>query len=440
MNEATESLHFSDAYAMLAQQLGSAQSQVVCALAAPCAKPLFDLLLGCRRRGLALTLLVPGAAEDIAPGVAWERLQAAGATLHWLAATAPRLHTSVCVVDGALVLSGDLARLGPVPEPHTAGVLLQRSSALAALCGQGLGALLVAFAQAQDPAPQVRTQGAAYPHSDALMAFDDPSQWAADWHTGLLEAHALALQADIAEMHRTLNAFDHAQDASIGSLLRQCMDAKRQHLQQLHAKTGSEASRAQAQEAQDSFARYTQAQDAKPAAPSALDPQAQAQLKQLYRKLAMRLHPDRVDEQDKPEAQALFQRLQTSYENNDFAALQTLQEQLLHAPGAARGASPLRRNAMRSAASVAAALKDRLAQQQQERAAIVRSATWQTLSRQSNWAVWFAQQASYLRAELDRYAQALASSTAQPTSPSTTKPTSASTPPSTAQPAAAHAP
>jgi hypothetical protein len=39
----------------------------------------------------------------------------------------------------------------------------------------------------------------------------------------LLEAHALALQADIAEMHRTLNAFDHAQDASIGSLLRQCI-------------------------------------------------------------------------------------------------------------------------------------------------------------------------------------------------------------------------
>ena len=62
----------------------------------------------------------------------------------------------------------------------------------------------------------------------------------------------------------------------------------------------------------------------------------------------------------------------------------------------------------------------------------MRSATWQTLSRQSNWAVWFAQQASYLRAELDRYAQALAPCNAQPTS--------ASTPPSTAQPAAAHAP
>ena len=432
MNEATESLHFADAYAVLAQQLGSARMQVVCALAAPCAKPLFDLLLGCSRRGLALTLVMPGAAEELAPGMAWERLQAAGATLHWLAATAPRLHTSVCLVDGALVLSGDLARLGPVPEPQTAGVLLQQSSALAALCGQGLGALLVAYAQAQDLAPHVQTKGAAYPNSDALMAFDDPSQWAAAWHTGLLEAHALALQADIAEMHRTLNAFDHAQDASIGSLLRQCMDAKRQHLQQIYAQTGSEASRAQAQEAQDSFARYTQAQDAKPPAPSAIEPQAQAQMKQIYRKLAMRLHPDRVDDHDKPEAQALFQRLQSCYENNDFAALQTLQEQVLQAPGAAHGtafgASALRGNARRSAASVAAALKDRLAQQQRERAAIVRSATWQTLSSQSNWAVWFAQQASYLRAELDRYAQALAPTTAPTTSPST------------APPAAAHAP
>lgn len=436
MNEATESLHFADAYAVLAQQLGSARMQVVCALAAPCAKPLFDLLLGCSRRGLALTLVMPGAAEELAPGMAWERLQATGATLRWLAATAPRLHTSVCLVDGALVLSGDLARLGPVPEPQTAGVLLQRSSARAALCGQGLGALLVAYAQAQDPAAHGGAKDADCPlATDALMPLDDPSQWAAAWHTGLLEAHALALQADIAEMHRTLNAFDHAQDASIGSLLRRCMDAKRQHLQQLYAQTGSEASRAQAQEAQDSFARYTQAQDAKPPAPSAIEPQAQAQMKQLYRKLAMRLHPDRVDDHDKPEAQALFQRLQSCYENNDFAALQTLQEQVLQAPGAAHGtvfgASALRGNARRSAASVAAALKDRLAQQQRERAAIVRSATWQTLSSQSNWAVWFAQQASYLRAELDRYAQALAPTTA-PTAPTTS--------PSTAPPAAAHAP
>ena len=137
-------------------------------------------------------------------------------------------------------------------------------------------------------------------------------------------------------------------------------------------------------------------------------------MKQLYRKLAMRLHPDRVEEDDKAEAQALFQRLQAGYENNDFAALQALEQQVLLAPQASPVASTGagKAGARRSPAQQAAALKERLAQHQRDRTGILRSATWQTLSTQSNWTVWFSQQASYLHAEMQRYAQALGASSA----------------------------
>ena len=134
-------------------------------------------------------------------------------------------------------------------------------------------------------------------------------------------------------------------------------------------------------------------------------------MKQLYRKLAMRLHPDRVDEDDKTEAQAMFQRLQSSYEHNDFFALLALEQQVLLAPSSAPGArertGPARGHGLHSPAQQAARLKERLAQHQGERSRILRSATWQTLSTQSNWTLWFSQQASYLQAELQRYAQAL---------------------------------
>ena len=256
-----------------------------------------------------------------------------------------------------------------------------------------------------------------------MATFDDPQQWAPPWQTALLQAHALALQADLADMHRTINAFDQAQDAAIGPLLRDCLDAKRQHLQALHAQTGSAEARAQADDAQAQFERYTQDQDAKPAAAPALDAAAQAQMKQLYRKLAMRLHPDRVEEDDKTEAQALFQRLQASYEHNDFAALLALEQQVLLGPQVVPGASTgtgtgtLRGAGLRSPAQQAAALKDRLAQHQRDRAGILRSATWQTLSTQSNWTLWFSQQASYLHAEMQRYAQALGASSAPPAQP-----------------------
>ena len=424
MTDVSDSLHFADAHTLVAQQLGSARQQVLCALAGPCGRPLFELLLGCCRKGIALTLVVSGEAQDQAPGIAWERLGALGATLHRLRAGAPRLHTSVCVVDGAAVLSGDLARLQLLPDAQSAGVLLQTNAALADDCARGLSQLAVEHAGAQDAAPGglPLAPSAAAP-ATALATFDDPQQWAPPWQTALLQAHALALQADLADMHRTINAFDQAQDAAIGPLLRDCLDAKRQHLQALHAQTGSDEARAQADDAQAQFDRYTQDQDAKPAAAPALDAAAQAQMKQHYRKLAMRLHPDRVEEDDKTEAQALFQRLQASYEHNDFAALLALEQQVLLGPQVVPGASTgtgtgtLRGAGLRSPAQQAAALKDRLAQHQRDRAGILRSATWQTLSTQSNWTLWFSQQAIYLHAEMQRYAQALGASSAPPAQP-----------------------
>jgi len=414
MNGAIDSLHFSDAHAVVAQQLTGARTQVVCAIAGPCARPLFDLLLGCRRRGVALTVVVPGDAQDTAPGIAWERLDAAGAVLHWLEPDAPRLHTSLCLIDAMLVLSGDLARLGPLPDPQSAGVLLQTNGALATRCAQGLSTFVLAHARRPDTAQtgQLKAEAPAALGTE-LLILNPAQRGAAAWQAELLLAHTLAMQADIAEMHRTLNAFDREQDACIGDLLRQCMDAKRHHLQQLHAQTGSEESRANAQEAQESFDQYTRTQDAKPAPPVALDPDTQAQMKQLYRKLAMRLHPDRVESQDKTEAQALFQHLQSSYENNDFFALQVLQQQVMQEPGIALDGATLGLPA-RNTADQVVSLQERLAQQQRERASIVRSATWQTLSTQGNWAVWFAQQASYLQAELARYDRAVSATHPRP--------------------------
>lgn len=423
MTDATDTLHFSDAQAALAQQLGGTRQRVLCGLAGPCGRGLFELLLGCRRKGLAVTLVVSGEMQDQAPGIAWERLSALGATLHRLRPGAPRLHTSVCVLDGATVLSGDLAGTPPLPDTPAWGLLVQTSAQRADECARGLSQLVLEYANTPEappghPAHPAQALAApapeAAPATAAVAHFVDPAHWAPAWQTALLQAHALALQADLAEMHRTLNAFDQAQDAAIGALLRACLDAKRQHLQQLHARSGNEDSRAQAEEAQAQFERYTQDQDAKPAAAPALDAAAQAQMKQLYRKLAMRLHPDRVEEDDKSDAQALFQRLQASYEHNDLAALRDLEQQVLLEPQTMAGSSHTATGTKqaswgsavwRNPAQQAAALKERLAQHQRERSQILRSATWQTLSTQSNWTLWFAQQASYLQTELQRYAQ-----------------------------------
>ena len=406
MDPVAESLHFSDAHAILSEQLAGAHQHVVCGLSGPCGRALFDLLLACSRKGLALTLAVPGEPQDQTPGIAWERLTAMGATLHRLRPGAPRLHTSVCVIDAAMVVSGDLGPLKAVPDAQFAGLLVQANPTVAQACQRGLAQWAAQHAdseaaQAGGPAdPAASGEG-------ALATYDDPRLWAPPWQTDLLQAHTLALQADLAEMHRTLNAFDQAQDEAIGPLLRECLDAKRQHLQQLHAQSGSEASRTQAEQAQEQFDRYTQAQSAKPAPAPPLDREAQAHMKQLYRKLAMRLHPDRVEADGKAEAHALFQLLQAGYENNDLAALQALAQQISTAPPMNASAAPTNAESANAAQRHTVSLKSRLEQHLRDRAALLRSPTWQTLSTQSNWAVWFDQQARYLHAELERYSQAL---------------------------------
>ena len=51
--------HFASAYAALEALLKSGRTRVHCALAQPCARPLFNLLLQARRQGLALTVVLP---------------------------------------------------------------------------------------------------------------------------------------------------------------------------------------------------------------------------------------------------------------------------------------------------------------------------------------------------------------------------------------------
>jgi hypothetical protein len=228
------------------------------------------------------------------------------------------------------------------------------------------------------------------------------------------------------ELNTPYNPEDRVLKASVKAVVTNCEAISKCVSQVEDAVKQSQAEAAllksQADDAQAQFERYTQDQDAKPAAAPALDAAAQAQMKQLYRKLAMRLHPDRVEEDEKTEAQTLFQRLQTSYEHNDFAALLALEQQVLLAPQAVSGASTgpdlLRGAGLRSPAQQAAALKERLAQHQRDRTGILRSATWQTLSTQSNWTLWFTQQANYLQAELQRYAQAPGASPAPTADPS----------------------
>ncbi len=417
--------YFADAPSAVQSLLAAARHRVVCALARDCGRPWFEMLLQVARRGVPLCLLVPDTAINRQSAIAWERLSAAGGELRWMDATAPILQTSVCVVDGHTVLSGALAELSTLLRDDFAGVVRQSDLDLAARCLQGITALAAQTTEGVTPgttnpiapdcaaAPAAPTEAAhavvAPASAQALLLSADVQARTAAWQSELLHCHSLALQAELDEMQRTIQSFDRQQDAAIGTLLRDFLDLKRQYLAQMHARFGGAERAAKAQQADESFSRYTDSHaDAQGLdAPPELDAPAQQELKRMYRKLAMQCHPDRMDsEQDKHLAQALFQRLQRSYQASDLRGLQNLQAQLEQGPnppGRSGGAS----RAPAQWALQLSALQNTLTQQQAQRQGLLQSATWRTLVTQSRWDVWFAQQAAHLQTEIERYRQAL---------------------------------
>ena len=418
--------YFADAATAVQALLAGARQQVVCALAQGCGRHWFELLLQVRRRGVALRLLVPDTAANRQSAIAWERMSAAGGELLWLDSSAPVLQTPVCIVDGHTVLSGAIADLSTLAREDFAGVVRQSDLGLAQRCLDGLQAL-AALADAAPSAPsnvqptasgpmnEVAAHGAPLvAGSQALVLSADLQARTAAWQSELLQCHSVAMQAELDELQRTMQSFDRQQDAAIGELLREFLDLKRQYLAHMHARYGGADREDQARQADDNFSRYTESHpdETSAQAPPELDPQAQQELKRLYRKLAMQCHPDRMDTlQDKQHAQALFQRLQRSYQASDMRGLQSLQAQLDLGQGQASASrSGGHAGAQRPPAQWAmelSALQGTLAQLHAQRLQILQSATWRTLATQSRWDLWFAQQANHLHTEVQRYREAL---------------------------------
>jgi len=181
------------------------------------------------------------------------------------------------------------------------------------------------------------------------------------------------------------------------------LDIKRRVLKAQSKKDQSADHRAQAQAAEDTYEQYEKARAAKAdeTKPEQLAPQQQADLKLLYRRLAQRCHPDKMKDADKAWATDVFKKLQTAFQNNDLQTLQGLKSQIEKGPGAdLEWLVPDQADQLEARL---AELQRALAQLNQQLASITQSATWQTLSTETDWKSWFERKAAKLRHEIQRY-------------------------------------
>lgn len=251
---------------------------------------------------------------------------------------------------------------------------------------------------------------AALSHIDAMIArgmaivvSEDPEVRHLRWQLLGLEAQVVALQAEYSDMERQLHEFDRRQDAALGEQIREYLLAKQRYFERSHRQTG----RRDYQQAGDSTRRMREEYEEARAAQAEelpvaeLSPEEQAELKQLYRKLAMQCHPDRVMAEEQDNARAVFQQLEAAYRNNDLAGLRQIQHHLKNGQAFAGAAQSL--TELNRLQQSIVQMNARLSQLQQGIAALRATELWQILSQLEDWDTWFAQQATQLQADIDQY-------------------------------------
>ena len=380
----------------------------------------FDALVQTRRKGLTVQLALPDTALNRQSAIAWERLSAIGGQISWLqsgTATTPAdlpFPPLVVLLDEAVVFTGKLGA-GICPPDDAAAV--------PGLVCWGDADFVRQTRQVLDEEANWLAHSAAPPGDEsaatAVQLRQDGGAVQHAWLARVLQNHALAAQAEIAETQRQMALIDYAQEQALGPLMRDYLRSKAQYLH--HLALQDQTAREDAYAARQRWDEYEAAQAApdSEAGPAHLDADALDQLKQLYRKLAMQCHPDRVADTDQDRAAQLFQALQGSYRRGDMTALFALQESVARAGFQAPAAAPPPQDGNAAAQSQAAdeeslavqarlrALRSALAQRHEALETLRTSPTWRTLSSQPNWELWFAQQQHHLQSELQRFESVL---------------------------------
>ncbi len=453
--------YFSGIRQQIIDRLTDAKERVMVAVAWLTDRELFDSLVACQRRGVSVSLAVLDDRLNRKSTIAWDRLTALGGKLYWIPEGTNRagsLHHKFCLIDNDTVINGSFNWTNRASNADENILVMQGDASFAKQFRKAFEQLLekhghdvesVAIDQAKLAArlavigklleledfedvplqlkkiehakgvPEIANlisqlnqcdwQGALTAINDllvrgvAIAVYQDPRIKTWQWQVRLMESQVMTLEAELADMHRQIHVFDYQQERAIGDLIRDYLDIKRRVLKARYKNDQSADHRAQSQAADDTYEQYEQARAAKAdeTKPEQLAPQQQADLKLLYRKLAQRCHPDKMKDADKAWATDVFKKLQTAFQNNDLQTLHGLKSQIEKGPGAdLEWLVPDQANQLEARL---AELQRALAQLNQHLASIKQSATWQTLSTETDWQNWFERKADQLRQEIQRY-------------------------------------
>jgi len=374
--------------------LERAVAHIVVSLALFSDREIFEALVLCQRRGVRVEVAIFDNQANRQTSIAWERLSAFGGKIYWIPEHASGESGSCqqfIAIDSETVISGDFHRGRSVSSNQLDPMLIHSDVDFATQIRKNFERLV------GENQNEFKVTGF------HLSLLEDPVVENLRIQARLLEVRVLAMEVEVAEIHRQIHLFDTQQEKSLGDLIRRYLDVKRRYLHHLYRLNDHADNRQKADTAENMYREYQQAREAKmdDPLPVELSLEQQQELKLLYRKLAMQCHPDRVEDDQKVNAKAFFQQLQETYLNNDLVSLKNLKIRIDDGLGC---------SAPNTSLGEAVRIKKRLIVLQQtmarlceQHAMLIQSAPWRELNAQSNWSAWFDQQAEQLQIEMQKY-------------------------------------
>jgi hypothetical protein len=390
--------YFSDVEAVIVRHLSSAKLCVHIYLDFFSNRDLFDLMVMRQRRGVQVNLALLDNRNNRQSSIAWERLTANGGEVFWLPEQALfdfDASQQFFIVDNTLVMSGNF-NLGNPAVPKESEDLLIQTDSIAVDYFKAIFQLMSGENSVESPVTGV---------TSALV--ENPKIQRQRTQAQSLQVRIISIESEIAEIQRQINQFEHQKDQSIGDLIRRYLDVKRRFLHQAYRENIHADSKQQAEEAERVYQQYDEAHAAISAdiKPVDLSVDQLDELKQLYRKLAMQCHPDRVEEEHKENAQVFFQQLQLNYKKNDLVSLKNLKIQI-DSKWSFVVNDVVNEDSSRLA-QVLTELQSSIARLTQQVSRLKQSAIWNELNAHVDWDALFSRHAEQLERELQRYTNKL---------------------------------
>ena len=137
--------YFSGIREKIIEQLGAATDTVLVAVAWLTDRALFDALVACQRRGVAVSLAVLDDRLNRKSSIAWERLTALGGRLCWIPEGGKRagsLHHKFCLIDNDTVINGSFNWTNRASKADENIVIMQGDPAFSAQFQEAFDRLL----------------------------------------------------------------------------------------------------------------------------------------------------------------------------------------------------------------------------------------------------------------------------------------------------------